>query len=271
MRKIKRLCIMAAAGNMPLIAIEEALRKKINLIIIGFKHISEFDKLRRYKNIPVYETQIASFSQNLKVLQKEKADSILFSGKVHKVNVFKIMRFDLVTLKAFLKLKDRSDASIMQGIVDFYASKGIKTVSQKDFYSRLIMPKGFLTRKKCSRKLMANLQWGRAMAARIADLNIGQSIIIGNHVVISVEGIEGTDEMIKRSQSILLKENCFIKVARKKQDVRYDLPVFGLQTLSLLNRVGIKTIALGSGMVLIPEMAKVVAQANKNKMVIYGI
>ena len=125
---------MAAAGNMSLFAIEEAIKQKIDFIIIGFKHISEFNKLKKYKSIPVYETHIAMFNQNLKIMKKEGVDSLLFVGKINKVNVFKILKFDLATLKAFLKLKDRSDSTIMQGIVDFFQSNGIKySVAKKNF------------------------------------------------------------------------------------------------------------------------------------------
>ena len=135
----------------------------------------------------------------------------------------------------------------------------------------MLANKGFLTKRKSTSKIIDNLNWGKEIAKKIASLNIGQSIIIGNHIVISIEGIEGTDNMIKRSKDLLFKDSYFIKTAKLNHNPQYDLPVFGLGTLKLLQNIGIRTIALEAGMVLIPEKEKVLQYANQSKMVIYGI
>ena len=109
------------------------------------------------------------------------------------------------------------------------------------------------------------------IAKNIAGLNIGQSVITGDKMVISAEGIEGTDQMIKRSGPYILKKNYFIKTAKKGHNPMYDLPGFGLQTIKALNNIGIKIIGLEKDMVLIPDIEEVVNFANKNKMIIYGL
>ncbi|MDD5067148.1 MAG: UDP-2,3-diacylglucosamine diphosphatase LpxI [bacterium] len=269
--KIKKLALFAAAGNLPLLALREAARQGIPCITVAFYNISEFDKLAQFRDIPLYKTQIAYFKHILRILQKEKVDSILMAGKIEKVNLFKVIKFDLTTLRLFLKLKDRSDASLLQGVTDFYESHGIRFVSQKDFFQGYITPKGFLTRSRCSSRVLEDLKWGFQTARHLADLNIGQSLLAGHKVIVSVEGIEGTDRMILRSRDLLLKENYFLKAAKRSQNPKYDLPVFGLTTLKLLEQMKIRFIGLEAGMVLIPEQKEVIEYADRKKMVIYGI
>lgn len=269
--KYNKLAIFAAAGEMPLLAARKAMNDKKDFIIIGFKHLSEFQKLEKFKGVPVYKIHIGYLKSILKILQKEKVDSILMVGKIQKVKFFKVIRFDLTTLGIFLRLKDHSDSSFLQAVVDYFKKNNINFVSQRDFFSDCIMKKGFITKMKCRKHDINNLTWGFLKAKAIAELHIGQSVITGNKVVISAEGVEGTDEMIRRSRPYLLKKNYFIKAARKGHNPVFDLPVFGLETLKLLNQSGIKIIGLEKDIVLIPECERVIELAQKNKMVIYGI
>jgi len=269
--KYNKLAIFAAAGIMPCLAIQKALQKKMDFIVIGFKHISNFPELEKYAGFKPYQTHIGMLKSVLKILKKENITSILLVGKINKVNLFKIIRFDATTLNLFFKLKDYSDSSILQGVVDFYAQNNIKCLSQKEYFSDLIIKPGCLTKKKAPKKDIKNIKWGFTIAKKIAALNIGQSVITSTKVIISVEGIEGTDAMIKRSQPYLLKKNYFIKVAREGHNPMFDLPGFGLNTLKLLKRIGISVIGLEKNMVLIPEIDKVIDFANKNYMVIYGL
>jgi len=269
--KKNKLAIFAAAGNLTILAIEKALKMKKEFIIVGFKNISEFQRLEKYKNINLYKIQIGYLKGILKILKKEDVTSILLVGKIEKVNLLKAIKFDLTTLRLFLKLKDYSDSSLLQGIVDFFGEKGIGCLSQKEYFSELITPKGFLTQKRFGKKDLENLKWGYEKAQAIASLNIGQSIIIGNKVVVSVEGIEGTDKMISRSFNLVLKDNSFIKVAGKGHNPKYDLPAFGLSTVRLLYKAHIRKIVLEAGMVMIPQMEEVIQFANKQKMMIYGL
>jgi DUF1009 family protein len=267
---MKKLAIFAASGEMTSIAIQKAIQDKLDFIIIGFDHISDFDKLNKYKDIPVYKKPIGHLNGIYKILKKENVGSILMVGKIKKVKLMKILKFDLPTLRMVVKLADWSDTSLLQGVVDFFSNKKIKFISQKDFYKDLIIPKGFITRRKCKKAALKHLQWAYQKARDISKFNIGQSLLAGKHVIISVEGVEGTDQMIKRSKDLLVKGSCFVKVARPGYNPAFDLPGFGLITIKNLNKVGVQIIALQGEVVLIPHIDKVIEFANKNNICIYG-
>lgn len=269
--KTGKLALFAAGGPLPLLAIRQALKEGIPLVIIGFHNISDFNALSRFKNVPLYRTQIGYFRRILAILRKESVNSILMTGKIKKVNLFKVLKLDLVTLKLFLRLKDRSDASLLEGVRRYYEDHGFCFLSQKEFFSDCVTPKACLTRRRCRGKEEKNLLWAFGMARRLADLDIGQSLLAGNRAVIAVEAIEGTDQMICRSRGLLLKRACFVKRGRTRQNPKYDLPVFGLNTLKLLYRTGVNIIGLEAGAVLIPGMPEVIAFADRHRMIIHGL
>ncbi len=268
---IKKLAIFAASGKLSLLAVQEALKNKIDFIVVAFEHLSEFSQLKKIKNIKIFKTRIGYFKQILQILKSENVDSILLVGKIQKINLFKVIKFDLTTLNLFRQLKDYSDSSLLEGVIHYFESNNIHVISQKDFFKDSMAQKGFITKKHCSKRDLNNILWGYEKVKHLALLNIGQSLLCGPKVVLSLEAIEGTDEMIRRSQGLLLKKNYFIKAAKKKHNPKYDLPVFGLTTIKLLHQVGIKMIGLEAGNVLIPEIEKVLPYADKEKMVIYGV
>lgn len=268
---IKKLAIFAASGNLSLLAVREALKNKIDFIVIAFEHLSESSQLEKIKNIKIFKTQIGYFKKILHILKAEKVDSILLVGKIKKINLFKVIKFDLTTLNLFRQLKDYSDSSLLEGVIHYFENNSIHVISQKDFFNDFLVKRGFITKKHCSQKDLNYMRWGFEKVKHLALLNIGQSLLCGPKVVLSLEAIEGTDEMIRRSKGLLLKKNYFIKAAKKKHNPKYDLPVFGLTTVKWLHKVGIKMIGLEAGNVLIPEIEKVISYADKEKMVIYGI
>ncbi len=270
--KKEHIGILAGGGFISILAIQKALQEYHRVVVIGLKdNINNIEQFKKIKNIKFYETYPGYLKRNLKILKKEKINRILFIGKINKPKTFKEKKFDLLALKLLLTLKDKSDYSILQRLVKLFSDNGIKVISQKDFFNQDIVPPGYLTRKKCNKKELENIKYGFNIAKKVASLGIGQSIIVENKMVIAVEGIEGTDEMIKRASKYVKDNSIFIKVSKPKHNPKFDLPGFGLDTLKLLLKNNIKTIALESGWVLLIEREKIIQFANKHKMKIIGI
>ena len=233
--KKEHIGILAGGGFISILAIQKALQEYHRVVVIGLKdNINNIEQFKKIKNIKFYETYPGYLKRNL-------------------------------------TLKDKSDYSILQRLVKLFSDNGIKVISQKDFFNQDIVPPGYLTRKKCNKKELENIKYGFNIAKKVASLGIGQSIIVENKMVIAVEGIEGTDEMIKRASKYVKDNSIFIKVSKPKHNPKFDLPGFGLDTLKLLLKNNIKTIALESGWVLLIEREKIIQFANKHKMKIIGI
>ncbi len=269
----KKLAILAGGGKFPDLAIKTALEKKYTVYVVGFTNFFDKKILKKYKNIKFYDYHIGHIKKYLKVLKKESITNALFIGKIYKHLVFKEKKIDLLAIKLLLSLKDRTDFSILSKFVEVFNKAGVKVLSQKDFFFDILYPKGYLTKTKIKKNITKNIEWSYKLAKSVANLDIGQSIIVNNKTVISVEGIEGTDKMIQRSNEFIFEKNkaIFIKVARKHFDPRFDLPTVGLNTLKLINKVGIKNIIVESKTVLMPKLDKIIKFSDKNKIAILGI
>ncbi len=269
----KRVGILAGGGDFPLLAIENALKLNYDVTVIGFKNFFNPAKIRKYKSITYYEEHIGYLNKIVKLLKKENINEILFIGKIYKHIVLRERKFDMAAIKLLLTLKDKSDFSLLLKLVEFFKKNNITVISQKKIFQNIIAKKGYLSKYKLKRNIKKNIEWGYKIAKSIANLDIGQSVIVGDNVVISVEGIEGTDEMIKRSREYIFNSNktIFIKVARKNYDERFDLPTVGLNTLRLLKKIGIKNVIVEANTVLLPHYEKIIKFANENHIVILGI
>ncbi len=265
------IAILAGGGDISTLAVEQALKIYSKVVVIGFKNSAKPEQFKIFKTINFYQTYPGLLKKNLKILKNERIKNILFIGKIDKAKTFRENKFDLTAIKFLLKLKDKSDSSILQRLVDFFEGNGIRLISQKDFFEDIIMPTGFITKRKFGKHIKNNIDFGFKVAKRIADLGIGQSLIVEDKMIISIEAIEGTDEMIKRSKKYIKDKAVFIKVAKPKQNPKFDLPGFGLRTLKLLVKNGIKNIALESGWVMLINKSDIIYFANRNKVSIFGI
>lgn len=261
--------ILIGAGDISFIAVKKALQYYNKVTVIDFDN--NFERFKKFDRIVYYKSYPGYLRKNLKILKKENIAQILFIGKLDKSKIFKEKRFDLTSIKLLLTLKDKSDFTILQRLVDWFKDKGIEVLSQKEFFKEHLMPQGYITKFKCNKKEIENIRFGFNIAKKIAALGIGQSIVVEDKMVIAVEGIEGTDEMIKRAGKYIKKNGVFIKVVKPEHNPKFDLPGFGTKTLKLLLKNSIKTIALESDWTLLIHKEKLVRFANENRMKILGI
>ncbi len=271
--KKQKLCIFAGGGEFPELAIQKAFEKNFDVYVVGFTNFFDKSVLKKFPSVKFYDFHIGHIKKYLKVLKKEKIKKVFFIGKLYKHIIFKERKFDLLAVKLLLSLKDKSDYSILSKFVELFKNEGISVISQKYLFSDFLCPSGFVTKLKLKKKDIEIAEWGYSIGKSVANLDIGQSLIINNKTVISVEGIEGTDNMIRRSKKFIFEKNnaFFIKVARKKYDPRFDLPTVGITTVKELFKIGVKNIVLESNVVLMPQYEKIIEFANKNKMCILGI
>jgi DUF1009 family protein len=263
------IAIFAGKGKITEIAIKKSLKlfDKVLLFDLGIEN----KNISKYKNLIIYKSHPGLLKKNLNILKKENIKNILFIGKLDKSKIFKEKKFDLTAIRLLLTLKDQSDFSILQKLVDFFESHNINFISQKEFFKEFLMPQGNLTKLKFTKKEFEEAKLGFKICKGVNEYGIGQSIIIENKMVIAVEAIEGTDEMIKRSKRYLNNNAIFIKVAKENHNPKFDLPGFGMRTLKLLFECNIKKVALESDWVLLIEKEKIIKFANEKGMKIIGI
>ena len=187
-------------------------------------------------------------------------------GKVDKKIIFQPSFFDLRAVTFFKSLLSQEDKILLLGVIKEIEKEGLNVLDQKELLGEIFPAKGVLTKRKPSVKEMEDIKFGIPIAKKLADMEIGQTIVVKNKTVVSVEAIEGTDKALARGCE-LSRGNCVaVKVSRTNQDYRYDVPGIGPQTMESLKSGGASVLAMEAGKVMVVDQKKVVEVANRAKI-----
>ena len=185
---------------------------------------------------------------------------ILFSGE-HEMP-------DQRMLKLLASLPDRSDDTMMLAFVKELAASGIEVFDQTALLRMLMPAPGVLTKRQPTEEERKDMEFGCKIAREIGGLDIGQTVVVKNMAVMAVEAIEGTDACIRRGAQLARGHAVVAKVAKPKQDNRFDMPAVGVQTLETMIEAGAKVLVMEAGKTLLVEREKVIALADANDMTI---
>lgn len=189
----------------------------------------------------------------IKTMQELDIKDLIFAGKVQKIHLFRNFKPDLLAAKILFKAKDKKDDSLMLGIVEALAGAGITVRSQVEYADDMLAGEGHLFGPKPTKQQLKDMAFGFPQAKHIAGLDIGQTIVIKEEAVLAVEAIEGTDEAIKRGGALGKKNVTIVKVAKPKQDPRFDVPAMGVGTLETMAAAGCNAIGIEAGQTLLIE------------------
>ena len=237
------------------------LKKKY--FIIDF---SKNNKFKKDKNS--YRISIGKFGEIIKLIKSKKSKKVLFAGKIAKPN-FSSLRLDLkgiYYMPAVIRASKIGDAAIIKSIINILSNEGIKVISSTFYNPELSLKRGNYSTTKPTKSDIRSIQKAINYFNEINSLDHVQALVVKDKQIIAKEGIQGTKKMLsklrKNSKGIL------IKLPKKKQDLRIDLPTVGLQTLKDIKRYGCKGLVLKSKRNIFLDKDKVISFANKNRIFI---
>lgn len=265
----ERIGLIAGGGELPFEFLKSALLKKKEIII--FAVINETAESIEKFGFKTYWISIFELGKILKIIKKSEIKKIVFLGYIKHTNLLKNLRFDFLTIKLLSKMKDRKAVTVMSAIINEFKKNDIEVLPSTYCIEHLLAGKGFLGKKKVKGELFKDIEFGYKIAKKIADYDIGQTIIVKNRIVVAVEAQEGTDMCIKRGAQIAGKNFIVVKVSRTKQDLRYDIPVIGEKTIELIKNKGGAGIVIQANKTLILNKEKTIEMANKLNLFIYAI
>ncbi|MGR3177036.1 MAG: LpxI family protein [Candidatus Anammoxibacter sp.] len=271
----KRIGLIAGNGRFPILFAEGARANNIDVVAVGIKGETS-KELEKYVE-KFYWTGIAQMGKLINILKKENIVNAVMAGGLTKTNVFaKFMNLnfipDLKTINLLYKVvKDRQDHSILGAIADELSKDGIELQPATLYVPELLAQAGTLTKRAPSERESVDIKFGWDMAKKIADMNIGQCIVIKERVVMAVEAFEGTNETIKRGSKLGGKGVVVIKLSKQDQDIRFDLPAIGEETIEVLVEAGATALAIEAGKTIILDKDKTVKAADNKKIAIVAI
>ena len=233
---VNRIGLLAGNGRFPIIFAESARKKGVEVIAIGINEETS-KELEKFVN-KIYWLGVGELEKLLGILKEENIRSIVMAGQVrHKLLFDNNIKIDKKMQLLLGGLRNKKTDSIIGAVARLLEFKGIKVLSSITFLSDYLPQKGVLTSKLPDERVLKDIDFGRRIAKAIAGLDIGQSIVVKDRVVLAVESIEGTDEAIRRAERYGKDGIVVIKVTKPRQDMRFDVPVIGPDTIRLLKEV----------------------------------
>ena len=266
---IERFGLIAGQGELPIAHAKKVHGYGLKQVAIALDSDSK-PPLELYCS-KVFHIGIGQAGKIIKTLKEEKIQEVTLLGKVDKRLIFKRPRLDLRALKILTKSRTHEDHSLMMSIVRELEKEGVRVLNQSLFLEELFAPKGLITEKIPTPEEQTDIEYGLPIARKIAVLNIGQTLIVKNRVVVAVEGVEGTDETIRRAHDCGAKGFVVIKVPKKGQDPRFDVPTVGPATIRCIGDNKGSVLAIESGKTLLVNRDETLTLAKKNKISIVAV
>jgi UDP-2,3-diacylglucosamine hydrolase len=258
------LGIIAGNGVYPKL-LAEAARKAGVKKIIGAAFTGETDPVLSQHVDLIEWMRVGQLNRLLKFFSEYKVRHAIMAGQIAPKNLFDL-RPDLKALLLLGKLKQRNAESIFAAIADELAKVEVDLLPATTFLEDSLATAGLIAGAKLSRQEEKDADLGWKIAREIARLDVGQAVIVKNGTVVAVEAFEGTNDAIRRGGALAREGAVMIKVAKPNQDMRFDAPVIGVETIRVAAEAKLRVIAVEAGKTLLLERDAIVNLADRSKI-----
>ncbi|HCJ66837.1 MAG TPA: DUF1009 domain-containing protein [Elusimicrobia bacterium] len=255
--------LIAGEGKLPLLFAQK-VKNKCEISAIGFKGITD-PRLTKVVD-SIHWAELDRWEEIAHFLQKENVKKVVLLGAIKHSYIFNPWQFDQKTKELWNNLKDKKATTLIKAATKILAGKGIEVISPTVFLKPFLASGGTLTKLEPTEREWADIKFGYKIAKMLAGLDIGQTVVVKDKAVIAVEAMEGTDKCIERAGRINNNGLIVVKVARPKQEMRFDPPVVGLKTLKILKKVKARVLVCEAKKTLILEKEKFLKEAEKNNL-----
>jgi UDP-2,3-diacylglucosamine hydrolase len=268
-----KLGIIAGAGQFPFMVADGARRAGCHVTIVGLKGFADPTIASHADNFRW--AGMTKMGRWLRIFKRQQIHSVILAGSVTKSTMygrFRLLRLlpDFTAARIwFLRLKDKRNDAVLSAVADEFARHGIIMEECVKYCEDDMAPEGILTHGKPSDAQVRDADFGWKIAKEMGRLDIGQSIAVKETEVVAVEAIEGTDRMIERAGALVRNGAwTMVKVAKPNQDMRFDVPTVGPDTIANLARHGAKMLVIEAGKTVIVEREKTIADADSAGIVL---
>ena len=256
-----RIGLVAGEGKLPIVFSQLAKAKGDTVIAFGLKGITS-PELERHVD-KLHWIPWGSLQKAILLLATERIRKIIMLGKIKKGILFNDEKaLDKDAQKILDKIKDKKDYAILNEVNNVLSKLGVEILDSTTYLKDLIPSRGTLTKREPSQKEWDDINYGKDVAKKLSGFDIGQTIVVKDKAVIAVEAMEGTDEVIARSGRLVNGGFVAVKVARPDQDMRFDVPLVGLETVKTLAGSGGTTLALEADKTLLMDKEEIIKLAD---------
>jgi DUF1009 family protein len=265
------LGLIAGNGKFPFLVLEAARAQGYEVVVAAIQE-EAFAEIESHGAAAVHWLSLGELSKLIETFQREGVRRAIMAGQVRHKQIFSSIRPDWRLAKLLLSLTTRNTDSLLGAVAKVLADEGITLEKSTWLLEPLLVKSGVLTQRAPTEQERKNIEYGRAVASKLAQHDIGQTVVIAESACVAVEAMEGTDATIERAGQImrslhgdastLSRALTVVKIAKPNQDMRFDVPVIGVKTTEVMRAAGATCLAVDAGKCLLLDGQKVIDAAN---------
>ena len=253
--------LIAGNGRFPFLVLEAARSQGIEMAVIALREEASPELETIAKRL--YWVSLGELSRTLDLLHQEGVTRAVMAVQVKHTKIFSSIRPDWKLAKLIFSLPRKNTDSLIGAVARVLEDEGIQLVDSTTFLKPLLPDAGVLTRRAPDSRESDDMAYGREIARHVAGLDLGQTVVISDRACVAVEAMEGTDETIERAARLAAdKPLVVVKVAKPRQDMRFDVPVVGLRTVEIMKRSHATALAIEACRTLLFDRALLIEAAD---------
>jgi UDP-2,3-diacylglucosamine hydrolase len=253
--------LIAGNGRFPFLVLEAARTQGIDMTVIALKE--EASPELAGVTTRLHWVSLGELSRTIDLLHADGVTHAVMAGQVKHNKIFSAIRPDWKLAKLLFSLPRKNTDSLIGAVAKVLEDEGIQLVDSTSFLLPLLPRAGVITRRSPDAREAADIAYGREIARQIAGLDLGQTVVVGNLACIAVEAMEGTDDTIERAGRLAAGSPVVVvKVAKPRQDMRFDVPVVGLATVEAMVRANATALAITAARTLLFDRQKLIDAAD---------
>src|ERR1035437_4057665 len=273
-----KLGLIAGNGRFPFLLLDAARAQGFAVTVAAIREETDPEINHRAasdEHISLYWLSLGELSRLIEVFQKEGVTMAVMAGQVKHKQIFSSIRPDWRLAKLLLNLRTRNTDMLLGAVAKVLGDEGIELISSTAFLEPLLAMEGVLTERRPDAEERKNIEYGLGVARSVAGFDIGQTVVVAAQACVAVEAMEGTDAAIERAGELMrsLEEDeaavttlqrrlTVVKVAKPKQDMRFDVPVIGMGTVEAMVRAGASCLSVEAGRTLLFDRDALVKRAD---------
>lgn len=278
-KTMNRLGLIAGNGRFPFLLLDAARAHGTEVVVAALREETDPEMDARAKadsGVRVHWLSLGELSRLIETFQREGVHKAVMAGQVKHKQIFSSIRPDWRLAKLLLSLRTRNTDMLLGAVAKVLGDEGIELIPSTAYLEPLLAQPGVLTARAPTEQESRDIAYGREVARHLAAYDLGQTVVVAAQACVAVEAMEGTDATIERAgtlmrslgdpatdpASTLDRSLTVVKVAKPKQDLRFDVPVIGIRTIETMRAAGATCLAIEAQRTLIFDREAVRAQAD---------
>lgn len=261
--------MIAGNGRFPFLVAAGARRAGRRVVAVAIRE-EAFPELEKEVD-ELHWVGLGQLGRCIDALRKAGVTEAVMAGQVQHKRIFSNIVPDLKLITVLAKLAVRNTDSLIGAVADVLEGEGIRLLPSTSFIEDQLAVPGAMTRRKPSRDEAGDIAYGVRIAGTLTQLDLGQTVVVKGRAAVALEAMEGTDETIRRAGKIAGKGIVVIKLAKPRQDMRFDVPVVGVRTLETLGEAGAAVLAVEARRTLLFDKPELLAEADRRGIAVFGV